>query len=93
MNQDLQKLEQYLPLLENLIFHVDLVCSNYRVVHWISDLKIRWSSSLSSSSFFNFRGPKFFQIDSLRYELGMTTYLYAALLRERAVEILPAGRH
>ncbi|KAG4116495.1 hypothetical protein ERO13_D12G172800v2 [Gossypium hirsutum] len=88
--RDLQKLEQYLPLLENLIFHVDLVCSNHRVVRWISELKIRWSSALSSSSLFNLRGPKFFQIDNLRYELGMTLYLYAALLRERAIEILPA---
>ncbi|MBA0834725.1 hypothetical protein Goarm_007052 [Gossypium armourianum] len=90
MHQDLQKLEQYLPLLENLIFHVDLVCSNHRVVRWISELKIRWSSALSSSSLFNLRGPRFFQIDNLRYELGMTLYLYAALLRERAIEILPA---
>ncbi|XWS64340.1 hypothetical protein CRYUN_Cryun06bG0178100 [Craigia yunnanensis] len=88
--RDLQKLEQYLPLLENLIFHVDLVCSNHHVIRWISELKIRWSSALSSSSFFNLRGPKLFQIDNLRYELGMTLYLYAALLRERAVEILPA---
>ncbi|XVE53340.1 hypothetical protein DITRI_Ditri02bG0196400 [Diplodiscus trichospermus] len=88
--RDLQKLEKYLPLLENLILHVDLVCSNHRVVHWISELKIRWSSALSSSSFFNLRGPKLFQIDNLRYELGMTLYLYAALLRERAVEILPS---
>ncbi|XVF43008.1 hypothetical protein PTKIN_Ptkin02bG0005800 [Pterospermum kingtungense] len=88
--RDLQKLEQYLPLLENLIFHVDLVSSNYRVVRWISELKFCWSSALSSSSFFNFRGPKFFQIDNLHYELGMSLYLYAALLRERAIEILPA---
>ncbi|XVE91388.1 hypothetical protein REPUB_Repub01dG0005400 [Reevesia pubescens] len=87
--RELQKLEQYLPLLENLIFHVDLVCSNHHVVRWISELKIRWSSALSSSSFFNLRGPKLFQIDNLRYELGMTLYLFAALLRERAVEILP----
>ncbi|XWS69805.1 hypothetical protein CRYUN_Cryun04dG0209900 [Craigia yunnanensis] len=88
--RDLQKLEQYLPLLENLIFHVDLVCSNHHVVCWISELKICWSSALCSLSFFNLRGPKLFQIDNLRYELGMTLYLYAALLRERAVEILPA---
>ncbi|KAE8716067.1 hypothetical protein F3Y22_tig00110156pilonHSYRG00316 [Hibiscus syriacus] len=87
--RDLQKLEQYLPLLENLVFHVDLVCSNHHVACWISELKIRWSSALNSSSFFNLRGPKFFQIDNLRYELGMTLYLYAALLRERAIEILP----
>ena len=93
MDQDLQKLKQYLPLLENLIFHVDLVCSNHHVVHWISELKIHWSSALSSSSFFNLRGPKLFRIDNLRYELGMTLYLYAALLQERALEILPAGRH
>ncbi|XP_022775815.1 uncharacterized protein LOC111317642 [Durio zibethinus] len=90
MHLDLEKLEQYLPLLENLIFHVDLVCSNHLVVHWISELKIRWSTALCSSSFFHLRGPKLFQIDNLRYELGMMLYLYAALLRERAMEILSA---
>ena len=67
MDQDLQKLEQYLPLLENLIFHVDLVCSNHHVVRWISELKIRWTSALGSSSFLNLRGTKLFQIDHLHY--------------------------
>ncbi|XP_057961702.1 uncharacterized protein LOC131153428 [Malania oleifera] len=88
--QDLQKLEQYLPLLENLVFHVDLDGSNRRMVWWTSDLKIRWASALCSSSFFNILGPKFFQIDSLRFELNMTLFLYGAILRERALEVLPA---
>ncbi|KAM3691377.1 hypothetical protein ACJW31_08G010800 [Castanea mollissima] len=86
---DLHKLEEYLPLLENLIFHADLVSSNWKMFQWTSDLKIRWASSLSSSSFFNLRGPRFFQIDSLRFELGMTLFLYGAILRERALEVLP----
>ncbi|KAF3975416.1 hypothetical protein CMV_001347 [Castanea mollissima] len=89
LQQDLHKLEEYLPLLENLIFHADLVSSNWKMFQWTSDLKIRWASSLSSSSFFNLRGPRFFQIDSLRFELGMTLFLYGAILRERALEVLP----
>ncbi|CAL5419129.1 unnamed protein product [Camellia sinensis] len=88
--QDLQKLEQYLPLLENLVYHVSLVSDNPRMVRWTSDLKIRWSSALSSSSFFNLTGPKFFEIDNLRYELGMALFLYGALLREWALEVLSA---
>ncbi|XP_018823695.2 uncharacterized protein LOC108993285 isoform X2 [Juglans regia] len=89
VQQDLQRLEGYLPLLENLIFHIDLIGSNCQIVRWTSDLKIRWSSALSSSSFFNLLGPKFFQIDNLRFELGMTLFLYGAILRERALEVLP----
>lgn len=91
MHQDLHKLEEYLPLLENLIFHADFVSSDWKMFQWTSDLKIRWASSLSSSSFFNLRGPRFFQIDSLRFELGMTLFLYGAILRERALEVLPTG--
>ncbi|KAE8100756.1 hypothetical protein FH972_018619 [Carpinus fangiana] len=89
LQQDLHKLEEYLPLLENLIFHTDLISSNGRMVRWTSDLKIRWTSVLGSSSFFNLRGPKFFQIDNLRFELGMALFLYGAILRERALEVLP----
>uniref|UniRef100_A0A5B7ASP1 BRO1 domain-containing protein n=1 Tax=Davidia involucrata TaxID=16924 RepID=A0A5B7ASP1_DAVIN len=87
--QDLQKLEQYLPLLENLVHHVDLVSNNSLMVRCMSDLKIRWNSALSSSSFFNLKGPKFFQIDCLRFELGMTLFLYGAMLREWALEVVP----
>ena len=36
-------------------------------------------------------GPKFFQIDSLRFELGMALFLYGAFLQERALEVLPTG--
>ncbi|PSR91195.1 BRO1 domain-containing protein [Actinidia chinensis var. chinensis] len=86
--QDIQKLELYLPLLENLVYHVDLVSDNPRMVRQTSDLKIRWSSALSSSSFFPLTGPKFFQIDNLRFELGMTLFLYGAMLRELASEVL-----
>lgn len=86
--QDLQKLEQYLPLLENFVYNVDLVGNNWKTVRSTSDLKIRWTSALSSSSFFS-RGSKFFQIDNLQFELGMTLFLYGAILRERALEVLP----
>lgn len=84
--RDLQKLDQYMPLLENLIFHVLSV----RSAHWNPKLNICWSSALSTSPFFNLRGPKFFQISNLQFERAMTLYLYAAMLRERAMEILPS---
>ncbi|XP_057989134.1 uncharacterized protein LOC110653859 [Hevea brasiliensis] len=48
------RLEHYLPLLENFIYHADIVNNS----------------------------PKFFQIDTL--------FLYGAVLRERALEFLPA---
>lgn len=90
-HQGLRRLEGYLPLLENFICHTDLISSNGLMLRWTSNLKIRWTSALSSSSFFNLMGPKFFQIDNLRFELGMTLFLYGAILRERALEVLPAG--
>ncbi|GAB4828900.1 hypothetical protein Ancab_018561 [Ancistrocladus abbreviatus] len=86
--QDLQKLELYLPLLANLVLHVESVSNRQRINQWISLLKIRWTSTLSSSSFFKITGPKFFQIDSLKFELGMTLFLYGAILHERAFEVL-----
>ncbi|KAJ6356938.1 hypothetical protein OIU78_004935 [Salix suchowensis] len=84
--QERLRLEQYLPLLENFIFHADLVSSHNRMVQWTSQLKIRWSSATSSSSFFDLRGPKFFQINNLRFELVMIHFHYGATLRERALE-------
>ncbi|KAL2546500.1 Endosomal targeting BRO1-like domain-containing protein [Forsythia ovata] len=86
--QDIQKLENYLPLLENLVHHVDLISNNHRMTCWISDLKIRWSSTLTSSSIFHLHGPKFYQINDLHFELGMILVLYGAMLRERALEVL-----
>lgn len=91
MFQVIHKLDQYLPLLENLIFHVDKVSSNFQIVQWTSNLKIRWASALTSSSFL--KGPKYFQIDNLRFELGMTIFLYGAILRQRALELLPVGMY
>ncbi|XP_065880339.1 vacuolar-sorting protein BRO1 [Euphorbia lathyris] len=88
--QERLRLEQYLPLLENFIYHVDFVGRNSQIDRWISQLKIQWSSVLGLSSFFNLTGPKFAQIDNLRFELGMTLFLYGAILRERALEFLPA---
>ncbi|KAM7276354.1 hypothetical protein ACFE04_018220 [Oxalis oulophora] len=88
--QELQKLEQYLPLLENLCFHIDSNSTNHHIVQWTSKLKIRWTSALSSSSFFQIAGPKFYQIDNLQFERSMSLFLYGALLRDRAVEILPS---
>ncbi|KAF2311191.1 hypothetical protein P3X46_031307 [Hevea brasiliensis] len=88
--QERLRLEHYLPLLENFISHADTVSINSQIAWWISQLKIQWSSVLSSSSFFNLTGPKFFQVDNLRFELVMTLFLYGAILRERALEFLPA---
>ncbi|KVH97618.1 BRO1 domain-containing protein [Cynara cardunculus var. scolymus] len=86
--QDIQKLELYLPLLENLVQHVDLIGDDPLVIRWTSDLKIRWTSVLSSSFFFNLMGPRFFQIDNLRFELGIVLFLYGAMLREWASQLL-----
>lgn len=86
--QNIKNLEQYLPLLENLIGCVDLIKGHPRVVGWVSDLKITWSSPLTSSSFFNNRSPKLYQINDLRFELGMALFLYGALLQDLAREVL-----
>ncbi|CAL0307992.1 unnamed protein product [Lupinus luteus] len=86
--QDIHKIEQYLPILGNMLFYVDALSTNIRMAQWNAALKIRWSSGLISSSFFNLTGPKFFQIDNLRFELGMTLFLYGEILRERALELL-----
>eukprot|EP00262_Sarcandra_glabra_P007873 TRINITY_DN20962_c0_g1_i1.p1 TRINITY_DN20962_c0_g1~~TRINITY_DN20962_c0_g1_i1.p1 ORF type:complete len:391 (-),score=60.22 TRINITY_DN20962_c0_g1_i1:193-1365(-) len=88
--QDLQNLENYLPLLQNLLVQVELLSNNSMMLGWISDLQIRWTSVLSASSVFKIGGPKYFRFDNLRYELGMTHFLYGATLRERALEMLSA---
>ncbi|KAI3744299.1 hypothetical protein L1987_57377 [Smallanthus sonchifolius] len=86
--QDIQKLELYLPLLENLVQHVDLIGDDPRVISWTSNLKIRWTSPLSQSSFFNLMGPRFFQIDKLQFELGIVLFFYGAQIREWASQVL-----
>ncbi|KAF5757528.1 putative BRO1 domain-containing protein [Helianthus annuus] len=87
--KDIQKLELYLPSLDNLVQHVDFLGYNDpRVIRLISNLKIRWTSPLSSTCSLNIMGPKFFQIDSLRFELGLVLFSYGSLLRERASQVL-----
>ncbi|KAJ9163371.1 hypothetical protein P3X46_023048 [Hevea brasiliensis] len=66
--QECLRLEHYLPLLENFIYHADIVNNSSQMIRWTSQLKIQWTS--------------FFQIDTL--------FLYGAVLRERALEFLPA---
>lgn len=88
--QDLHKVALYLPLLENLFSHTKEI-GHSQMLQWNASLKIRWSSALSSSSIF--WGLKFFQIDHLVFELSMTLFLYGAILRERALEVLSAGMH
>lgn len=83
--QDLHRITQYLPLLENLCLHNEEITN--RQMHQLdASLKIRWSSALSPS--YLFRSTKFFQIDHLLFELGMILFLYGAILRERALEVL-----
>ncbi|KAK4263759.1 hypothetical protein QN277_029134 [Acacia crassicarpa] len=85
LEQDLHRITQYLPLLENLVLHNE-ENSNHRTDQWDASLKIRWSSALSPSYFF--MSTKFFQIDHLQFELSMILFLYGAILRERALEVL-----
>lgn len=61
------------------------------VIQWTSQLAIRWTSPLSGQSGRGLKGPRYFQVDDMRYELGMTLNLYGALLRERALEVVCTG--
>ncbi|MED6163806.1 hypothetical protein PIB30_083618 [Stylosanthes scabra] len=85
IEQDLHKIQQYLPLLENLFHHNS---KNGIAARWSPSSIIRWSSALSSSHLYNLMGPRFFQLDNLRFELGMILFLYGAISRERALEVL-----
>lgn len=78
--------------MENLVHHVDLIDDDPWVISWTKNLKIRWTSPLSSSPVFRLMGPKFFQIDNLRFELGTVLFFYGAMLREWAIEVLETGR-
>ncbi|XP_057810134.1 uncharacterized protein LOC131024646 isoform X2 [Salvia miltiorrhiza] len=86
--QDIQKLESYLPLLENLIHHIIFNARNRQVMYWITEFKLRWSSVLSMPSLFQLQGPKFYQVNDMYFELGMSVFLYGSLLREQAFEVL-----
>lgn len=88
--QDIHKIENYLPFLEILIPYADATSTinQIQISQWNAALKIRWSSALTTSSFFKIKGPKFFQINNLRFELGMTLFLCGGILRERALEVL-----
>ncbi|GAB2264455.1 hypothetical protein Droror1_Dr00027869, partial [Drosera rotundifolia] len=77
-------MELYLPLLENLIVSVDSLETVPEMHELISKLKIRWTSSMTTSTIL----PKFFQIDKMNFELAMTLFLYGVVLRDRAFEVL-----
>ncbi|KAK9106911.1 hypothetical protein Syun_022922 [Stephania yunnanensis] len=81
--QDLVKLELYLPLLENLIYNIDLVRKDARMA-----CRTSWSSAFSSSCVLNLKGAKFFTVDDLHFERAMCLTLYAGFLRQRGLEIL-----
>lgn len=86
--QDLQKLERYLPLLENLVIHVEAANRSTQIFQWTSNLRIRWTSVILSSGPFGMSASKYFRVDDLRFELGMILFLYGGMLRERALEVL-----
>lgn len=86
--QDLQKVERYIPLLQNLVVRVESANNNLRVSQWTSELKIRWTSVLASSGPFGLAALKYYRVDNLRFELGMMFFLYGGLLRERALEVI-----
>ena len=58
------------------------------MMQWTSQIAIRWTSPMSGRVL---KGPRYFQVDDMRYELGMTLNLYGALLRERALEVIRTG--
>ncbi|KAJ0989210.1 hypothetical protein J5N97_007566 [Dioscorea zingiberensis] len=87
--QNLQKLEHYLPLLINLVFYTESVVTGaQKLQKRVKDFKIRWSSPLSASCVLKIGGPKFYSFNNLRFELGMNLFLYGATMRERAFETL-----
>eukprot|EP00250_Pteridium_aquilinum_P010801 c19633_g1_i1 orf=493-1632(+) len=86
--QDLQKVERYIPLLQNLVVRVESASNNALVSQWTSELRIRWTSVLSSSGPFGLAALKYYRVDNLRFELGMVLFLYGGLLRERALEVI-----
>lgn len=92
MLQDLQKVERYIPLLQNLVVRVESANNNLRVSQWTSELKIRWTSVLASSGPFGLAALKYYRVDNLRFELGMMFFLYGGLLRERALEVISTGK-
>ncbi|XP_074295713.1 uncharacterized protein LOC141623508 isoform X2 [Silene latifolia] len=73
---------------QNLIIQIDSVSDSRCTNRWISELRVRWTSILGSSSTFKLNGPKYFQINSLKYELGMVLFLYGVTLHELAFEVL-----
>ncbi|KAK1386925.1 BRO1 domain-containing protein [Heracleum sosnowskyi] len=85
LEQDIQKLEKYLLLLENLIHPSK---NHPWRVQWASNLKIQWTSALTASSLFSCKSQKFFQLNNLFYELTMMRFLYGAMLREQASEVM-----
>ncbi|KAL6573670.1 hypothetical protein OROHE_002129 [Orobanche hederae] len=93
--QDVQKVEHYLPLLENLVHNIDVGFKNHpQMVCSISNLKIRWITTVvNPSSIFHLKAPNFHQINDIHFELGMTLFLYGSLLRGRALEVLSSGKH
>lgn len=85
-------MESYLPLLENLIHHIIFNAKDRQVMYWITEFKLRWSSVLSQPSLFQLQGPKLYQVNDMYFELGMSLFLYGALLREQAFEVLSSGK-
>ncbi|KAL5722221.1 hypothetical protein ACHQM5_005767 [Ranunculus cassubicifolius] len=82
IEHELRSVEEYLPLLVNLVSHVKL--RGYGTSY--SKLEIRWISALSPSNPLKL-SPKPCHFNDLLVELGMSLFLYGAILRERGLEI------
>lgn len=91
MPQNLQKFEEYLPLLAYLVSYTESHPKSSNIHNWVSDLKIQWFCPMTSSCYLKLGDSRFFRMDNLRFELGMSLFLYGAILRERAFENLSAG--
>ncbi|GJT74015.1 BRO1 domain-containing protein [Tanacetum coccineum] len=91
--QDIQKLERYLPLLHNLVHHIDSIGDKSLSIQLTQKLGISWTSPLTlspASPYFldDLWGPKSFLINNLRFELGIVLFFYGAMLREWGSQVL-----
>eukprot|EP00897_Mesotaenium_endlicherianum_P004361 jgi/Mesen1/3953/ME000209S02963 len=90
--QKLQQADWYIPLLVNLTDCVVAQQAKPRICAWTRELSLRWTSVLSRQDHMLFKGPKFYRVDDLRFELAMVLTLHAALLREHAMETLATDK-
>ncbi|CAH2045476.1 unnamed protein product [Thlaspi arvense] len=96
VREDLVRIEEYLPSLQNLIDNLNKPCNREINSRFIKALKIRWSSALNlhckPSSGLSLtsilKSPIFFQVCSIMFELHMVLFIYALKLREKAIALV-----